>query len=416
MHDLLAPARAGAARGELMRGPVVLATNQFPKASETFIVKQLLGLLDLGWDVHVVCPSSDPVQRSFFPELEAAPDIAKRIHVTRDLMSVLTALKARLVHYEFGAVAPNTIRSVHEFGCRTLVSFRGYDLNDARFSAPGHYDDVWTYADVIHLVSQHMWRRAQDRGCPARKQHRVIYDAADTAYFDPGEREYVRDIGMPERPLRLLSIGRLHWKKGYEYALEAMRLLERRNIAFEYRIIGDGEHREAVEYTIEDTGLQGSVQLVGAQPLHAVRAALAWADVLVHAAVTEGFCVAALEAQAMGVPVVCTDAGGLPENVVDGLTGFIVPRRDAAALADCLSMIVRMPFAREQLGPAGRRRVVQLFGSARQIAAFGELYAELLREPVETAAPAAQPEDTLDARVSRIETALAAAEWMVRAR
>lgn len=402
----------------MKRAPVILATNQFPKASETFIVKQLLGLLDVGWDVHVVCPSSDPVQRSFFPELEAVPDIARRVHITRDPTSVLSAVKPCLVHYEFGAVAPDSIRAVREFGCRTLVSFRGYDLNDTRFSAPGHYADVWMYADVIHLVSQHMWRRAQERGCPARKEHRVIYDAADTNYFDPGNREYVPDIGIPERPLRILSIGRLHWKKGYEFALEAMRLLEHRNIPFEYRIIGEGEHREAVEYTVEDMGLQDRVQLVGAQPLHAVRAALAWADVLVHAAVTEGFCVSALEAQAMGVPVVCTDAGGLPENVVDGITGFIVPRRDAAALANCLDMIVRMPFAREQMGPAGRRRVVRHFGFARQIAAFGELYADLLRQSVPKAsrAPAPSPDDTFDARVSRIEAALTAAEWMVRSK
>jgi colanic acid/amylovoran biosynthesis glycosyltransferase len=166
---------------------------------------------------------------------------------------------------------------------------------------------------------------------------------------------------------------------------------------------------------MEDAGLRDSVQLLGAQPMPAVRAALAWADVLVHAAVTEGFCVSALEAQAMGVPVVCTDAGGLPENVVDGVTGFIVPRRDAAALADGLDMIVRMPFAREHLGRAGRRRVLQHFGFAQQIAAFGDLYTDLLRLPADKTAKAPAPsEETLDARISRIETALAAAEWMVR--
>ena len=64
-----------------------------------------------------------------------------------------------------------------------------------------------------------------------------------------------------------------------------------------------------------------------------MRDLLAWADVLVHPSLTEAFGVAVAEAQAMGLPVVCSDAGGLPENVDHGVTGFVVPRRDAAALA-----------------------------------------------------------------------------------
>lgn len=89
----------------------------------------------------------------------------------------------------------------------------------------------------------------------------------------------------------------------------------------------EGEHRPAVAYTIDDAGLGEVVRLEGAQPREAVGGALRWADLLLHSAVSEGFCVAALEAQATGLPVVCTDAGGLPENVADGET---VAERSAA--------------------------------------------------------------------------------------
>jgi colanic acid/amylovoran biosynthesis glycosyltransferase len=76
----------------------------------------------------------------------------------------------------------------------------------------------------------------------------------------------------------------------------------------------------------------------------------------------------------MMLPVVCTDAGGLPENVVQGKTGIIVPRRDAAALGDALARLAGDPALRSQMGSAGRSRVSSEFLLRNQIAAFGALY------------------------------------------
>ncbi|MDQ4068661.1 MAG: glycosyltransferase, partial [Actinomycetota bacterium] len=310
---------------------VVLATNQFPKFSETFIVRQFLGLLELGWDMHVVCPTSDPAQWEFFPELQEIPDVDDRVHPTRDFDSVVRGLAPDLLHFEFGAVALGRTDVASRIGARVLVTFRGYDLNYFRADDPHCYDEVWDRADAVHVVSADLWRRAQRRGCPPDKRHEVIHDAVDLAAFTPEGREYAPLVGTDERPLRILSVGRLHWKKGYEFGLEAVRLLADRGVRCEYTIVGDGEHREAVVYTIDDLGLGDVVRLGGAQRGDAVREALLWADVFLHNAVSEGFCVAALEAQATGLPVVCTDADGLPENVAHGETGIVVRRRDAAA-------------------------------------------------------------------------------------
>jgi len=390
---------------------VLLVTNQFPKVSETFIVRQFIGLLERGWDVHLVCRSSDAAQRSFFPETAVAA-VAERIHVVGKLTSVVAALRPRIVHYEFGALAPDTIGEVKAPGTATVVSFRGYDLNDARFSAAGHYDAVWTSADAIHVVSEHLWRRALERGCPEDQLHAVIHDAVDAAYFDPGQQEYADVVGSAERPLRILSIGRLHWKKGHEFALEAVRLLTQRGVACEYRIVGEGEHRAAVEYTIEDTGLRNVVQLTGAQPQAAVRDALRWADVMIHAAVTEGFCVSVLEAQSMGLPVVCSDAGGLPENVEDGTTGFVVPRRNPAAMAERLEHLARTPGARQRMGRAARQRVLQRFAFTQLLDAFETLYRQLLAllPPAEPVVRSSASTLALELRLVRLEATIERAE------
>ena len=82
--------------------------------------------------------------------------------------------------------------------------------------------------------------------------------------------------------------------------------------------------------------------------------------------IEEGFCNAVIEAQAMELPVVTSDAGGLPENVEDGVTGFVVPRRNPAALADKLALLARDPALRRRLGCAGRARATARFDLDRQ--------------------------------------------------
>lgn len=387
---------------------VVLATNQFPKFSETFIVRQFLGLLELGWDMHVVCPTSDPAQWDFYPELRDRPDVRERVHVTRDFDASIASLRPDLVHFEFGAVAVGRTHIGAQTGCKLLVTFRGYDLNYFRLEDPSCYDEVWERADALHLVSHDLWRRAVRRGCPAATQHEIIHDAVDLDVFTPEGRLYAPAVGTPERPLRILSVGRLHWKKGYEFGLEAVRQLVDRGVHCEYRVIGDGDHREAVVYTIHDLHLGDVVRLEGARPGSEVGQALLWADVLLHNAVSEGFCVSVLEAQATGLPVVCTDADGLPENVADGDTGVVVRRRDPAAAMQALLRLSRDPALRRHLGTSGRRRA-EGFSFDRQHHSFGRLYRLLLGEETSSAPPRSDPNPSRPryADAERVSEALA---------
>jgi colanic acid/amylovoran biosynthesis glycosyltransferase len=116
------------------------------------------------------------------------------------------------------------------------------------------------------------------------------------------------------------------------------------------------------------------VTLLGAGTRELVRDELRAADVFLHAAVSEGFGNAVLEAQACAVAVVCTDADGLSENVVDGITGLVVPRRDRRALAAALLRLAHDPPYRRALGDAGRRRVIERFRPGCQIDAWQQFY------------------------------------------
>jgi colanic acid/amylovoran biosynthesis glycosyltransferase len=103
-----------------------------------------------------------------------------------------------------------------------------------------------------------------------------------------------------------------------------------------------------------------------------------WADIFLHSAVSEGFCNAVLEAQSMSLPVVCSDADGLAENVEDGLTGFVVPRRDPQSLANKLALLARDPELRQRMGKAGRERVEKHFQLPMQIEQYEQFYQMIL--------------------------------------
>lgn len=399
---------------------LVLVVSQFPKLSESFIVSKFLGLLNIGWDVHVVCRQSHNREWERFPELAQHPEARRRVHVVwppkpRWLAAALTppalfrtlitgpgywqrgwpqagrrlfkdayldaeliALKPDLVHFEFGSLAAERMALRQRLNCKITVSFRGYDLNFTALEQPDFYAPVWQRADGLHLLGQHLWRRAQQRGCPPTMPHVLIPPAIDTTFFTPVAEKPVVEVGTAERPLCILSVGRLEWKKGYEYGLQAVRLLQECGIHCEYRIVGDGHYLSAIAFARHQLGLVGHVELLGARPRTEIKSQMAWADLFLHPAVSEGFGNAVLEAQAMQLPVITSDAGGLSENVTDGVTGFVVPRRDAAALADRLVYLAHNPPLRQQLGIAGRHRVLAHFQLSDQIAAFARFYQQIL--------------------------------------
>jgi colanic acid/amylovoran biosynthesis glycosyltransferase len=399
----------------------------FPKLSETFIVSKFLGLLGRGFDVRVLCGRSDPVEWARFPELAARPELHRRVlkawpvrprwlaaplwpaalawcawHNPRGLTlaftrgrgrfgfgvlgrlyleATLIAARPDLVHFEFGTLALGRTWIGAALGCKVIVSFRGFDLNLSGLDQDGYYREVWEGADALHFLGTDLRRCAIRRGCPADVPHVLIPPAIDIEFFKPDDAAARPEVAeIAGRPLRILGVGRLDWRKGYDDALMAVRRLIDQGIACEYRIVGGGDHQEAVAFARHQLGLVDRVHLMGPLPRTGVREQARWSDVLLHAAVSEGFCNAVVEAQAMGRPVVCTDAGGLPENVADGVTGFVVPRRDPDAMADRLAALAADPALRMRMGAAGRQRVLDCFDLTRQLDTFAKFYEQVLAD------------------------------------
>jgi colanic acid/amylovoran biosynthesis glycosyltransferase len=403
---------------------LVLVVKEFPRRSETFIVQKFLGLLEQGWDVHIVCERSSVKDWSLFPQLLARKDSRHRVHVIRParpkLIEILlfpfsflrflllapkrtliylgrgwkffgpyilhlfqkeaefVMLQPALIHYEFGSLAPGRMHLKDLLNCRITVSFRGSDIIIDRFDKPDFYRQVWEQADALHLLGKDLWNRALQRDCPIDKPHTLISPAIDTTFFSRRTTRQVESVGIPSRPYRILSVGRLEWTKGYEYAMQAVKWLVDQGIPCEYHIIGSGYDLYNVEFTRIDLGLKNVVTLLGPQSRLEVKEQMEWADVFFHAAVLEGFCNAVMEAQAMTLPVICSDAEGLSENVANDQTGFVIPRRDWHTMAEKLALLAADPKLRGRMGDAGRQRVIQKFNLDAQISSFSKFYREVL--------------------------------------
>src|SRR5919197_5360074 len=111
-----------------------------------------------------------------------------RLHVTKDVEAKLVDLEPDLIHFGYGTLARGRMDLKQVIGCKMVVSFRGFDINSFGVEDRRCYEDLWQAADMLHMVSDNLWRRAQQRGCPSDKAHRVITDAVDTAVFRAPDR------------------------------------------------------------------------------------------------------------------------------------------------------------------------------------------------------------------------------------
>jgi glycosyltransferase involved in cell wall biosynthesis len=168
----------------------------------------------------------------------------------------------------------------------------------------------------------------------------------------------------------LLFVGRLRIRKGVEVLLAALRELRGRVPGATLRIAGDGEHRAALERKAAEMGLGDAVSFLGTRDAGQVRELLAGAAALVVPSIYEGMPLVVLEAMERGVPVVASAVSGIPEVVVGGETGWLVPPEDPAALAAALEEVLGDPVEAGRRGEAGRRRIDERYRPAMAAASW----------------------------------------------
>ena len=230
--------------------------------------------------------------------------------------------------------------------------------------------------------------------CPssAAKIHRV-YNGMDLARFPARHYETASDT-VP----RIISTGRLVAFKGFEYLIDACADLSRRGFNFTCEIIGDGPLRANLEARIRRLNLSDRIRLLGSLSQAAVMEKLGSADIFALASVTDAqgasdvFPTVIIEAMAATRPVVSTHLAGIPESVVHGETGLLVPPGDTMALAEALGRLIQDAKLRLHYGRAGRERIEQHFQIEHTVAPLIELLQKTPRTSRPTQPGASQNE------------------------
>lgn len=393
----------------------IVGINWLP---ETFIARKLYGLAEAGFHIDVLVSQTNtekskhpnihlhyipyPAKRDLFPAFaglgEAVASLPKWTNVHREawkvaagpvasrnaaflgFASVLPILNAKpdIVHFEWNSAAISYLPFYHLFGCPIVISNRGAQTqiaphNPRRAGLKEGLAESFRHASAVHCVSNAIRDEALIYGMGPEKAW-VICPAVDPDFFTPvaGEKPATETF-------TIVSTGSVIWRKGYEYALLAIRKLADRVNSVCYKIIGDGPERQRLLYTIDDLNLGEHVQLLGKQTPEQIRVHLQRADAFLLSSLSEGISNAALEAMACGVPVVSTDCGGMKEAIRDGIDGFVVPVRDPEAMAQALSRLVDDLDLRRTMGLASRERILEQFTLAQQVEQFKTMYFSLTK-------------------------------------
>jgi glycosyltransferase involved in cell wall biosynthesis len=194
-------------------------------------------------------------------------------------------------------------------------------------------------------------------GIPERKL-RLLGSGIDLERFDPshvdagGRAARRAELGLGPDDIVCGAVGRLVWEKGYRHVFEAAARLSREMPQLKFVIVGPTADRDAVPRDeLDRVAALGNVQFLGERD--DVEQLYSTMDLYVLATFREGFPRSAMEAAAMGLPLVLTDIRGCRQVVDNGVNGVLVPARDSRALADAIAALARDPSLRQRMGRAG---------------------------------------------------------------
>ena len=341
-----------------------------------------------GWETHVV---------SFRPaEIEGA-----RVHYVGGLERLgrlRYLVHARRVRRLVRSLQPDLLHALHltSYGflaalCDlhpTLTSVWGTDVLEAPRWTPFHYA-ITRYAlaraDHVTATGLHL-ANATLRYAPQAKPVTVVPYGVDLARFRPAARNGVRPAEIVVGAVARLSI-----EKGLDVLLRAAAKLANGGLPLRVVLAGDGPRRRQLERLAARLGIAGRVEFLGEVPHERVPEVLAGFDIFALPSRAEGFGVAALEAQAMELPVVGSDVHGIPDTVEDGRTGFLVPPGDVDALAAAIARLAGDAGLRADMGRAGRSFVERRYRWEENAAQMERLYRHLLEPFTQGGARATVP-------------------------
>lgn len=410
---------------------IAFIVDVFPSLSQSFVLNQITGLIDLGHEVEILAGSKS-IEEKIHPEVkeykllnhthyihEVPNNIFIRIirafilfilNFYKNPLAVIRSLNffeygkdALSLHIFYKVVLSLSIGKFDIIQChfgpsgflgvllkelgikgKVVTTFHGYDLSKyIKQKGEDVYQDLFLKGDLFLPISDFWRNKLIQLGCPKEKiiTHRMGIDV-EKFKFHPRQL-------LPGEKLTILTIARLAEKKGLDYSIRTIAKVIKHKPNIEYDIIGDGPLKDELSNLINKLAVESQVKLLGWRVGEELELLLKKAHLFILHSVTdsngnmEGIPVSLMEAQAGGIPIISTLHSGIPELVQKGKSGFLVPERDIDAMAKRLAYLIRNPEIWLDMGKKGRKNVEDKFNIKKLNQRLVKIYKTLIDSPEE---------------------------------
>jgi colanic acid/amylovoran biosynthesis glycosyltransferase len=368
---------------------IVYLTRSFPHKSETFIVNQIVAAIAKGFRVKILTYNylydSNSSQLELFSKFDLHNKVDEiNFNIPKNRIIKLfkvfklaifffkyiirdkdLPIKKRLLllpfqiqyfdkyrhintfHVHFGNSSYDIVRmkKLGVLNSKIIISYHGFDahsIDDLDYKKKKNlYENTFNYSDYITVNSKYLMKKLLDLGCPENKIL-IIPMGIDTNFF----KADIKINQKKDQLFRCISVGRLIPLKGHIYAIKAVNELISLGCKIEYSIIGDGELYDELNTLIKKLELSENIKLLGFKNQSEIHRLLGKTDIFLMSstkdktgrAETQGQVTA--EAQAMGIPVVAFDSGGISETILNNKTGILVKDKDVLGFVKAIQLLI----------------------------------------------------------------------------
>lgn len=386
---------------------IAFLVRKFPTLSETFILNQIIGLIDRGHSVDIYTIYLGDIQnahdefykynlleRTYYPpKVPYHPSIRmikaiyllfknlNRVPILFQALNIFTYGRQAaslylfylslllnktqsydIIHCHFGlmGLVGVDLRDLKLLTGKVVTSFHGFDVNVyPRLHGNEVYNRLIEQGDLYTVNSNFTAKQLVNLGFDQNAIFQLPVGVDINSY------NWFPKTYLPNETVNFLTIGRLVECKGIEYAIRALAKVIKVYPHLMYKIVGEGQLKLKLENLIQELGVENQVHLVGGKTRQQLKQIYAESHIFILSSIIgsdgsqEGQGLVLQEAQAAGLPIVATNVGGIPEGVIEGKSAFLVPERDIEALAEKLIYLLTHPEIWAAMGQAGREFVTK---------------------------------------------------------
>jgi len=357
---------------EALRSIQSLRVSLVSKAPESYNSATIQPIQQHPFPVSYLPDSRQSLLHQVYHAVRALPYYAPN-HSLLDLkakaiMQSLAMLSPDLIHFQFGHLAAMLASYVQVLGIPYTVSLRGSDIQTHPLTDSDYAKrlcQALEYAAGIHTVADALGDLARNRCQQSFNTTTIRTCLPPTPY---------KTFPKPNR-LHFISVGRLHWNKGFDDLIRAMKYIPNAWLD----IVGSGPDEEYLLYIIHMNGLQDRVQLLGNLPYDQFINQLCRATAYVQTSIREGFSNAVAEAMQVGQAIFATPVDGTPELIQDGINGILIPVGEPHSMAEKL-ILARDTKLMMMLGKAAQATANEHFGMRDHALEFEQFFQQAMNE------------------------------------